>query len=190
MAMTTRRYGTDEAREIFSLARTGDAQRQSLPAEPSGLSLDDLQRIGQEAGIDPARVAHAAERFDARARLARLTTVRRSFGLPVAVSRIIDLPRAPTDREWEQLVAEFRTTFGVHGQASTSGGLRDWSHGNLHISVEPTAGGQRLRLSDLKDDAVAINGVGFLIAGMGLLMGAVLAATGKPEKGLVILGVF
>lgn len=52
---------------------------------------------------------------------------------PVGVSRVVDRPRAPTDREWEQLIAEFRTTFGVRGQATSAGGLRDWSHGNLHI---------------------------------------------------------
>jgi hypothetical protein len=51
--------------------------------------------------------------------------VRRSFGLPVGLSRVADLPRAPTDREWEQLIGEFRSTFGVQGQVTNSGGLRE-----------------------------------------------------------------
>jgi hypothetical protein len=38
----------------------------SLPSESRALTLDDFQRIGQEAGIEPARVAQAAERLDAR----------------------------------------------------------------------------------------------------------------------------
>ena len=108
--MTQRRYEDDEVREIFSLATTGGARDQSLPAESGGLTLDELQRIGQEAGIEPARVAQAAERLDARGTQA---PVRRSFGMPVGVSRVVDLPRAPTDREWEQLISEFRTTFGL-----------------------------------------------------------------------------
>ena len=53
--MTERRYGDEEAREIFSLATTGETRDQSLPSDSRGLTLDDLQRIGQEAGIEPAR---------------------------------------------------------------------------------------------------------------------------------------
>jgi hypothetical protein len=185
--MSDRRYGEDEARAIFRLATTGDARDQSLPGESGGLTLDELQRIGQEAGIEPARVVQAAEQLDARGKAA---PVRRSLGLPIGVSRVVDLPRAPTDREWERLISEFRTTFGAQGHATTSGGLREWSVGNLHISVEPTALGEQLRLSTVKDDAVALNGLGVVLTGMAALMGAVVAAAGKPEKALLILGMF
>jgi hypothetical protein len=106
------------------------------------------------------------------------------------MSRLVDLPRAPTDREWEQLISQFRTTFGAQGQTTTSGGLREWSHGDLHISVEPTERGEQLRLSTLNSLAVALNGLGFLMGGMSVLMGAVAAAAGKPEKALVVLGMF
>lgn len=185
--MTTRRYGDDEAREIFRLATMGDTPSRSLPVESGGLTLDELQRIGQEAGIEPARVAHAAERIGTRGRQA---PVRRSFGLPIGVSRVVDLPRAPTDREWEQLISEFRTTFGVQGHATSSGGLREWSHGNLHISVEPTERGEQLRLSTLKSDARELNVLAVVMSGMSILMGAVVAASGKPEKALVLVGMF
>src|SRR5262245_22649279 len=108
--MTKRRYGEEEVREIFSLATTGGLRDRSLPSESGGMTLDELQRIGQEAGIEPARVAQAAEALDARGKPA---PVRKSFGLPVGLSRVVELPRAPTDREWEQLIAQFRTTFGA-----------------------------------------------------------------------------
>jgi hypothetical protein len=185
--MTKRRYGDDEVREILSLATAGVPRDQSLPAESDGLTLDELQRIGQEAGIEPRRIAQAAERLDARGRPA---PVRRSLGLPIGVSRVVELPRAPTDREWEQLIAEFRTTFGAHGRATTSGGLREWSQGNLHISIEPTERGEQLRLSTVKDDAVVLNGLGLLLGGLSLIFGAVVAAAGKPEKALAVLGMF
>jgi hypothetical protein len=106
------------------------------------------------------------------------------------VSRIVDLPRAPTDREWERLISEFRTTFGAQGRVTTSGGLRDWSHGNLHISLEPTANGEQLRVTDLKDEAVAINGLGFFLGAMGVLVGGLVAAAGDPHKGLLAFGMF
>lgn len=185
--MTTRRYDDDEAREIFSLATTGEARDTLLPAETHGLTLDELQRIGQEAGIEPGLVARAAANLEARG---TASPVRRSFGLPVGVSRSVDLPRAPTDREWEQMVAEFRSTFGAQGQVTTTGGLRQWSVGNLNVSVEPTERGERLRLSTLKDDGIVLNGVGTVFGGMGVIMGAVVAAAGKPEKAIAILGMF
>jgi hypothetical protein len=185
--MTERRYGEEEVREIFNLAISGNARDRSLPAEAGGLTLDDLQRIGQEAGIEPERVAQAAETLDARGRPA---PVRRSFGLPIGVSRVVALPRAPTDREWEQLISEFRTTFGTQGQTNTSGGLREWSHGNLHICVEPTEHGEQLRLSTLKDDAVALNAFSVMMAGVSVIMSVVVAAAGKPEKAIALLGMF
>ena len=141
------------------------------------------RRDGDEEG----REILPLERLDARAMPA---IVRRSFGVPVGVSRLVDLPRAPTDREWEQLVGEFRTTFGVVGVATTSGGIRDWSHGNLHISVEPTEHGEQLRLSTRKDDAVLLNGFGFVLGAFGVLSSAVVAASGKPDKALLVFGMF
>jgi len=185
--MTERRYGEEEVREIFSLATTGDRRDGVLPSEPGGLTLDELQRIGQEVGIEPARVAQAAEQLDARGKLAPM---RRSFGLPVGVSRVVDLPRAPTDREWERLISEFRTTFGTQGHTTTTGGLREWSQGNLHISIEPTEYGEQLRLSTLKEDGIALNGLGGLMGAMSVLFSAVVTAAGKPDKALLILGLF
>ncbi len=185
--MSKRRYGDDEVREIFSLATTGDARDPSLSGESGGTTLEELQRIGQEAGIDPARVAEAAASLDARGRTA---PVRRSFGMPVGVSRVVDLPRTPTDREWEQLISEFRTTFGTKGRATTSGGLREWTHGNLHICVEPTARGEQLRLSTLKDDGIALNVMGTAMGAMAALSTAVVAAAGKPGKALLVLAMF
>ena len=186
-AMTARRYGEEEVREIFSLATTGGLGDRSLPAESDGLTLDELQRIGQEAGIEPARVAQAAERLDARGKPA---PVRRSFGLPIGLTRVVDLPRAPTDREWEWLVAEFRTTFGVQGHTTTSGGLREWSYHNLHICVEPTEHGEQLRLSTLKDDGQVLNALAAGLGGFSVIVSTLVAATGKPEKALVLLGMF
>lgn len=186
--MTERRYGDDEVREIFRLATTDDVRGRVLPSESGALTLQELQRIGQEAGIEPARVAVAAQSLDARAKVA---PVRRSYGMPVGLTRVVDLPRAPTDREWELLISEFRTTFGAQGIATTSGSLREWSQGNLHISIEPTASGQQLRLTSLKDDGIALNFFGILTGAMAVLTGGVVVIAGKPpEKALAAFAMF
>ena len=185
--MTERRYGDEEVREIFSLATTGGARDPSLPAESGGLTLDELQRIGQEAGIEPARVAHAAETLDARGRTA---PVRRFFGMPIGMSRVVHLPRAPTDREWEHLISRFKTVLETHGHTPPSGGLREWSEGDMHISVEPTEHGEQLRLSTRNELGMALNGLGIVTGGMSAIMGATVVAAGKPEKALVVLSMF
>jgi hypothetical protein len=128
-------------------------------------------------------VAH----FEARGQPA---PIRRSLGMPIGVSRVVDLPRAPTDRGWERLIAEFRTTFGAQGRATSTGGLREWSVGNLHVSVEPTERGERLRLTTTKGDARSLNRFAFVMAGMAIVMGAVSVADGKPAKALAVLGMF
>jgi hypothetical protein len=185
--MSERRYGEEEVREIFSLATTGDARDHALSGESGGMTLEELQRIGQEAGIEPVRVAQAAATLAARGTPA---PVRRSLGVPIGVSRVVDLPRAPTDREWERLVAEFRTTFGAQGRERTSGGLREWSVGNLHISIEPTEHGERLRLSTVKDDATILNGFAVVMGSVSVLMGSVVAVAASPVKALAVLGLF
>jgi hypothetical protein len=101
-AMTKRRYGDEEVREIFSLATTGGMRDRSLPGAAGGLTLDELQRIGEEAGIEPARVARAAEKLDARGTPA---PIRRSFGLPIGMSlaafgaNLVRLPSWARERE-------------------------------------------------------------------------------------------
>jgi hypothetical protein len=185
--MTERRYGEDEVREILTLATTGDVRDQSHVTESEGLTLNDLKRIGLEVGIDPVRIAQAASKLDVRGKSA---AVRRSFGMPVGISRVVALPRSPTDREWEQLISVFRSGFGAQGVATTSGGMRQWSHGNLHISVEPTERGEQLRLSTLKDDAILLNWTGVLMGGMAVITSAMVTAGGKPEKALAAGGMF
>lgn len=174
-------------REIFGLATTGEASEPRIASESNGLTLEEVTQIGLEAGIEPARIAEAAASLDIRS---TPMPVRRSFGLPIGVSRVVDLPRAPTDREWEQLITECRTTFQAQGRVTSSGGLREWSQGNLHVSVEPTAHGERLRLSTLKGDAVSLNALGLVMAGMAVAMGSVAAAAGKPEKVLALVSLF
>ena len=185
--MTERRYRDEEVREIFSLATSGDSADATLPVESGGLTLADLKQIGRQTGIDPARIADAAAGLEARS---EPVEVKRSLGLPIALSRVVDLPRAPTDREWEQLISQFRTTFGAQGIATSSGGLRDWSSGDFHISVEPTIHGQQLRISAVKSDAQVANAFGVLIGGMTALITAAVIAAGKAEKAWAVVIIF
>lgn len=181
-----RRYGEEEVREIFDLAvRKDEAARPALSDE-GGLTLEQLQDVGLEVGMDPGRIAQAAQAVDSRRGVLPRRT---SLGMPISVGRIIDLPRPLTDGEWEILVAEFRETFGARGKLSSQGGIRDWSNGNLHVSLEPTEGGHRLRLGTLKGTGVAMNRMGMAGLAMGLILITLALLTGDIQtlRGIITL---
>ncbi|HEU0054196.1 MAG TPA: hypothetical protein VFQ39_13510 [Longimicrobium sp.] len=169
-----RKYQEEEVAAIF------DAAARPVPGAPApaeGLTLTELQAIGREVGLAPERIAEAAAALELRR-----DAVRRSdLGMPVAVGRTVELPRAPTEREWEMLVAELRETFSARGRVGARGDVREWSNGNLHAYVEPTADGYRLRLGTLKGDAAPLNRMGIGVMTMALVTLVVLFLSGALE---------
>lgn len=172
-----RTYDDDEVREIFAAAARRELANPQPTAAP-GLTLAELQDIGREAGLDAADVARAAAALEARA---LQVPTRTSLGMPIEVIRVVPLPRAPKDTEWEQLVGELRATFRARGRVASQGGLREWANGNLHACVEPSGNGYRLRLGTVKGEARTLNamaGAGFLAGAVGL---ASALAGGAPQ---------
>jgi len=181
-----RRYGEDEVAEIFEAAANPRGPGRALTST-GGFSLAELQAIGGEAGIAPERIADAAAALDLRRGVAPRRT---HLGMPVSVGRTVELPRAPTDREWELLVAELRETFGAHGKESSQGGLRAWRNGNLHAYVEPTDSGHRLRLGTVKSNGIALGRVGVTAFLAALVMFVFLLAGGEVGDSIIVAGLF
>lgn len=180
-----RRYAEEEIAEIFEAAATPAGSQRRAPSSADGLTLTELQAIGSEVGVAPDRIAAAASALDLRRGAHPRQT---HLGMPISVGRTVELPRAPTDREWELLVGELRNTFSAQGKDESRGNLRAWTNGNLHAYVEPTEAGYRFRLGTLKGDAVALNlsGIGgMLLAGIIL---PVLLFTGQSMEELFAPG--
>lgn len=154
--MTERRYRDDEIAEIFEAAAAAARERRLGAGPAAGLTLSDLQAIGREVGIAPDRIAEAAAALEHD----RAAPARSLFRLPLSVRKVVTLPRAPTDQEWELLVGELRTTFEAAGKDGSRGNLRQWTNGNLHAFIEPTEAGARLRLGTTKGNAIALNWLG------------------------------
>jgi hypothetical protein len=170
-----RTYGEEEVAEIFRIAAEArNATGGTALAPVNGFTLAELQSIGGEVGLAPERVAQAAAAVDLRRGALR----RSELGMPVAVGRTVDLPRAPTDREWEMLVADLRETFGARGRAGSRGEVREWTNGNLNAFVEPTPTGYRLRLATTKANGLALNRMGAVSLVMALVTLLVLYLTG------------
>lgn len=163
-----RKYGEAEVREILDLAANeADVPHRAMISDENGLTLSELQEVGREVGMAPARIAEAAGALEARrGGLPRETYMR----APVGVGRIVQLPRGLTDHEWDVLVGELRETFGARGTVTSHGGVREWANGNLHVFLEPTATGHRLRMGTVKGTAVPMMRTGLTGLVVGLLL--------------------
>jgi hypothetical protein len=177
-----RRYADDEIEEIFRIAAEDRRLPRAGATAETGLTLTELQDIGREAGLSPERVADAARSLEAR----RGALPRgHSLGMPTAVGRIVPLPRAPDDREWALLVSQFRETFQATGIDRSQGASRHWSNGNLHIAIEPTETGTRMRLQTRKQNGEVLNGIGSVGVGMSAVLFGIMAVGGRPDAAFI-----
>ncbi len=164
-----RRYHQEEIAAIFKQAAEVQeaAQRKLSPSE--GLTLAELQQIGKEAGITPAFIAQAAAAVNQTTPALPSTTY---FGLPISVARTVDLPGPFSDKDWEQLVVDLRTTFRATGEIRRDGSLRQWKNGNLQALIEPTESGHRLVLRTRKGSAqpALLGGLALLMLGLTMIL--------------------
>jgi hypothetical protein len=157
--MPDRRYNENEMAAIFRTAAEGPQlpSGREVPRD-EGMTLAELQSIGQEVGIAPEAVAQAALALDVQ-REARPSTL---LGLPIGVSRTVQLHRRLSDEEWERFVVQLREVFHARGVMRSEGSLRHWSNGNLQVLLEPTESGHRLRFRTINGQAVASMRVGIV----------------------------
>ncbi len=146
------------------------------------MTLAEVQEIGREVGIPDELVAQAALRLPPEGGATR----QRWLGLPIGVSRTVELPREMSRKEWERVVADLRETFAAKGTLSETGNLRQWTNGNLQVFLEPTASGQRLRMRTAKADtrAAVIVGLASAIPTTGLMATAL--SRGVDDLGAII----
>lgn len=149
--MSTRRYTEAEVRAIFERAAARqEGARRALVAGEDGLTLEELQAVGAETGIDPAHVAAAALEVDAAAPAGSGTFL----GTPVEVTRTRVLPGPVSDEAWARMVAALRRTFDDDGAAGQIGPVREWTAVGrglrrdvaTRFAVEPEPSGAGVRL--------------------------------------------
>jgi hypothetical protein len=159
--MADRRYNETEMAAIFRAAAEGPQPAERDVPREEGMSLAELQAIGQEVGIAPEAVAQAALALDVQ-RTARPNTL---LGFPIGVSRTVQLNRRLSDVEWDRLVVQLREVFHARGSTRSDGSLRQWTNGNLQVLLEPTQTGHRLRFRTTHGAARSSIGAGFVALG-------------------------
>ena len=178
-----RRYDEDEVLRIFDEASRMQDEGGQTPT--SGMTLDELRRIGAEVGIHPDRVERAARALDVRKHPEGSPIP----GLPLTVGRTVDLGRRLTEEEWERVVLDLRETFDARGSVGGSGSFRHWRNGNLHALLEPVGDGHRLRLRTMKGSARGLLTAGAILVLIALAFG-VAGLFGAGDAGSAIrLGV-
>ena len=162
-----RRFSEKEIAQIFEEATRAQnaVNEQSGPLD--GLSLDELKQIGASSGIDPKFIARAAAGFYKRP---QQFPIQKHMGIPIGVSRSIELPDTFSDQDWDQLVVDLRKTFKARGKIKQEGTFREWTNGNLHALVEPSTSGYELRLETKKGNMRGLLYAGIVYMVMSLIM--------------------
>ena len=179
--MSERTYSERDVADL--IARAVERQQEARRRTPEvGLTLDEVERIGRETGIDPAHLRAAAAEMDAAGRtLTRQTTTSDKH---VGVERWIDAPLSPEG--WEDAVAHLRDHFGLSmasgmssgGTVQQVGNAYEWQHTSTlgvqtTVTASPRDGRTRLRMRQLVGMASsAVEGAAYgflpaLLAGLG-----------------------
>jgi hypothetical protein len=186
--MSERRYNDEEVDAIFRIASDEGSLVERQPSSERGLTLGDLQAIGREVGIAPDALTRAAVALDITSQPSRRTFL----GLPIGVGRTVELNRNMGDEEWERLVVHLREVFHARGSTRRDGTLRQWTNGNLHVLVEPTAKGHRLRFGTYNGQARASISMGLVALSATLATTIATALSGTlihAVPGVMFLGV-
>lgn len=177
MAEETNRklYGEKEVRALLRRATLLQAREDEGPG--TGLSLDEVEQIAAETGIDPRYVRTAA----AELALARPAPRKRSLlggSTTIELARVV--PGEAKEAQWEAMIHEIRRTFGQTGQNARLGAAFEWSNGpepqlvEAQVTVSPRQGQTTVQVVRRSDGAVFLL---YLVAGIVTLMGGMIFAS-------------
>lgn len=136
----------DDPQRLFGDEEISRILKRASAPETSGLTLDELQQVAAEAGIDPRYVALAAGELERAGEADQ-----RSFHLlggPVSTLEERVVERELTGAEREEMLAEIRRTFRKAGTVSQVGRTLEWTHSerNDQTQVTITSRGGRTQL--------------------------------------------
>lgn len=180
-----RRFTDQEVRKILKKAVEHGSSR--AVANREGLSLSDLKAIGEEVGIDPARLEDAARTVA----LGGGDRRRQILGGPTLLNceRKVQGDFDPEDTA--EILSVIRRTMGSQGEAGEIHGSLEWratgDSGERCVSISSRDGTTTIRGSANLSNAAALTylPVGILGA-IGSLVGLVEFAKSGSEAGLVV----
>jgi hypothetical protein len=133
-ALVPRRFSNEEVARI--LRRAAELQTDPTGRHPSSLTVSEVERMAEEAGIARDRLHAAIAELHGRARLREGSRI---LGAPtrIYVERVV--PFAITEEALEDLVAEVRRILEDTGSVSLLGKTLTWSSTIGQTNVTPTS---------------------------------------------------
>ena len=177
-----RQYSEDEIAQLMK--RASELQNLDEGQHGAGLSLEEVEQIARETGIDPTYVRAAA------ADLLRIPLPKRKgfhfLGGPIFLEaeRTVDGPL--TDEVWAAIADELSRTYRTSGRSQAIGTGREWTYGGsrslreVRVSATPVRGKTRIRITEEYGREAfltfflplyASGVVGGLVLGQGLALG-------------------
>lgn len=141
------RFNRDEVSKILKRAVELEHDRNSID-DSDGLTLQELQQVSKEVGIDPKYIQQA---------LRELQTPTKSLtsdilGGPFKHHILETAPGILTEEEWEEIVSEIRRIHGGIGKTTKLGNTFEWEQrkqevGYIQISLSPKKDHTKIQLN-------------------------------------------
>jgi hypothetical protein len=186
--MTERRYTDEEFALILRRAASIGRREPTARGSRDGLTLDELQAIAREVGLDPDVVAKAARSLP----MAREGRWARLFGGPGYFEMEFEVDRAITQEDTVPIAAAVRRALRVQGTSQWSGGGMEWTSTGAptQVSVDMVPRNSVTQVTILADrgGTGVLTVMGSVLVGLGL--GGVLSGVFHPAGLLESVGVF
>jgi hypothetical protein len=139
-------YSEREMNRILKRARELESKQDPLPAY--GLTLEELQQIAAESGLDPRLVAAAAGEMERGGERGSFLT---QLTGPLSIQQERTLSGELTEAQWEAMVAEIRQSYEAVGTPGKLGQTFEWTFRSprgqqLQVSATPREGMTHLRV--------------------------------------------
>jgi hypothetical protein len=133
-----RRYSEREIGDILKRATERQAERDEMTASvPAGLTLEEIEQIAREVGVDADLVRSVAADMSAGSLPEEKWRI---LGGPLKTEHLYKVDGSATDKDLDALVAEIREHLGIQGRFEKLNGSLTWNGAdttNLEISVVP-----------------------------------------------------
>lgn len=171
-----------DAQAADVLRRAALLQARSDHAGGPRLSLDDLKHAAEAAGIEG--------RFVEQAYLGAgedLTPDPPFLGIETGVRRVRVVPGRVSEAEWGRIVLALRREIGEGGTAETIGDIREWTHGQTRIQLEPDGPNTRVTARSRWDGDAKMTSVAAMLYAVIAVGIAVFAVATEATPVLAIL---
>ena len=187
----TRLYSEKEMGALIQ--RATELQQVGSNEFECGLSIQDIERIAEELGLDPAHLRQAALELESHPD----TLEPRSFwGTPFQIDLKRVVEGSLTDEQWEEIVLMLRTLTGRTGKTNDIGKSKEWFHfideglGHIRVTVSPRDEQSTVKIQrQYRGIGVFTYLLSFLVGGAAMLiLSEVSGAVVSAPAGLALLG--